>query len=370
MRSTNVTYQLIDSYLGKDVFDEYGNLLLGKNVKLTASLIDKLIDSEIYFVYIEDEFSKGIKVEGILSQKQMIHSVQQVKRVLLKVTEPSKKGVQKMIRDEDIHLVEDLVKELIKLLEDSEKTLFTVVDLMSADMYTYQHSVNVAILSILTCRSLGYDYTLTKHIAMGALLHDVGKALVKDNLIQKKETLSDSEMCEVKSHVNYGYNLIKEDISLSGYTKQIIRLHHEKRDGSGYPLGMKETEIPDFVRIVTICDMFDAMTSNRIYRKKMPVYMVLDILLAETVYRLDPVIYQMFIKNICIYPPGTGVRLDDGRLAIIEKYNKFSPTRPIIRLFEDETGDRKQHSVDLTNNRVLFIKDTIETEYLKEHYNL
>lgn len=370
MRSTNVTYQIIDSYLGKDVYDEYGNLLLGKGVQLTSSLIDKLVNSEIYYVYIDDALSEGIEVEGILSDRQIIKSVQQVKKILMNVAEPNQKGVSKMIRHEDIHAVGNLIKELIEALENSEATLFTVVDLMSADMYTYQHSVNVAILSILTCRSLGYDYETTKHIAMGALLHDVGKALVKDNLIQKKEKLSDTEMKEVKSHVVYGYDLVKDEITLSGYTKQIVRLHHEKRDGSGYPLALKEIEIPDYVRIVTICDMFDAMTSNRIYRKKMPVYKVLDILLAETIYRIDPVIYQMFIKNICIYPPGTGVRLDDGRLGIVERYNQFSPTRPVVRMFVDESGIRKQHSIDLTYNRILFIKETIETEYLKEHYNL
>lgn len=370
MRSTNVTYKLIDTYLGKDVYDEYGKLLLGKKVKLTSSLIDKLVDNEIYYVYVDDELSRGIDIQGIISDEHMIKSVTQVKKVLNNVMKNEKKGIQKMIPQEDIKAVREIVKDLIDALENSENTLFTVVDLMSADMYTYKHSINVAILSILTCRALGYDYELTKHIALGALLHDVGKALVKDQLILKREQLTDDEFEEVKSHASYGYDLIKDEITLSGYTKQIVRLHHEKRDGSGYPLGLKETEIPDFVRIVTICDIFDAMSSDRIYRSRMPIYQVIDNMLAETVYKLDPVILQMFIKNICVYPPGSGVRLCDGRMGIVEKYDKFTPTRPIVRLFEDKDGNRKINKVDLQRERVLFIKDTIETDYLKEHYNL
>jgi len=370
MRSTNVSHKLIGKYLAKDVYDNTGRLLLGCSVELTTSLIEKLVDNDIFVVYIDDKLSEGIEVDGIISDQHMLHAVKTVKQVLLNTTKTQEGGIPKMIPQKDIEAVSDMIKSLIEALEDSENTLFTVVELMGADMYTYKHSVNVAILSILTCRSLGYDYQLTKHIAMGALLHDVGKAIVKGDLIQKQEPLSRFELDEVYRHVNYGYDMIKDDVSLSGYTKQIVRLHHEKRDGSGYPLGLKETEIPDFVRIVTICDMFDAMTSNRVYRKSMPVYEVLDILLAESIYKLDPVILQMFTKNICIYPPGSGIQLKDGRLGLVVEYNIFSPTRPKVRLFEDTIGNLKVHHLDLEEHRTIFIEKSIATDLIIEHYDL
>jgi putative nucleotidyltransferase with HDIG domain len=370
MRSSNVSHKIIGKYLAKDVFCNSGRLLLGRSVELSASLIDKLIDNDIYFVYIDDEMSEGIEIKGMISDEQMLHCVRTVKQVLKNVTKKSESGVNFMIREQDIDTVSDIIKSLIEALEDSESTLYTVVDLMGSDMYTYKHSVNVAVLSILTCRSLGYDYPLIKNIAMGALLHDIGKSAVKDNLIQKKEDLSKGELKEVHHHVVYGYDMIKDELSLSGYTKQIIRLHHEKRDGSGYPLGLHEAEIPDFVRIVTICDMFDAMCSSRVYRESMPVYEVLEILMAESIYRLDPVILQMFTKNICVYPPGSGVQLRDGRYGLVISYDTYAPTRPEIRVFEDEFGERKVHQIDLNEHRTLFVEKSISTDVIQEHYNL
>jgi len=369
MRVVNVSHKLHNKYLAKNVYDNEGRLLLGKSVQLSPSLVDKLITSDIFVVYIDDEFSEGIEVKNIISEEQMIHSVRSVKKIMTNITKQTS-GVPTMIKKEDIKLVGDVIKELIEALEDNEDALYTVVELLGADMYTYKHSVNVAVLTILTCRSLSYDYELTKSIAMGALLHDIGKAYVKDNLIQKVESLSKDELKEVYRHVSYGYEEIKDDISLSGYTKQIVRLHHEKRDGSGYPLGLKETEIPDFVRIVTICDMFDAMTSTRAYKRSMPVYEVLDILMAESVFKLDSVIFQMFTKNICVYPPGSGVKLDDGRFGLVVKYNQFNPTRPEIRLFEDEYGNMSVNHINLEDHRTLFIEKTVATEIIKEHYKL
>lgn len=370
MRSANVSHKLINQYLGKNVYCDDGRLLLGKDVQLTSTLIDKLIDNDVFTVFIEDALSQGIEVSGIIEEEKMNHCIRKVKDVMLNIAVNDNKGVKTMIQEKDIETVSQIIKELIEALEDSEQTLYTVVDLMGADMYTYKHSVNVAVLSILTCRSLGYDYQLTKHIAMGALLHDIGKTSVKDGLIQKVEALTKAELKEVHQHVVYGYDMIKNEISLSGYTKQIVRLHHEKRDGSGYPLGLEETEIPDFVRIVTICDMFDAMTASRVYKKKMPVYEVLDILMAESVYRLDPVLLQMFTKNICVYPPGSGVTLRDGRLGLVVAYNQYNPTRPKIRLFEDESGSLNVHQVDLSNVRTLFIEDSIDTDLIQERYKL
>lgn len=370
MRLASVSEKIVDLTLGKDVYDEFGRLLLGKGIILTESLVDKLLESEVYTVVVTDRFSEGIETKSLIDDAQMVQSVSKVKGILTRMARMKDKGITSMIREEDVNIVGDVIKDLIEHLENCEDTLFTVVDLMGADMYTYQHSVNVAVLSILTCRSLGYDYKLTKSIAMGALLHDVGKSSVKGNLIQKKERLSDDELKEVHRHVVYGYDMIKDVMSLTGYTKQIVRLHHEKRDGSGYPLGLTEAEIPDFVRIVTICDMFDAMTSNRVYRKGMPAYKAIEILMTDSVYKLDPIILSMFLKNICVYPPGSGVKLSDGRYGLVVEYNQFNPTRPLVRVFEDTESNLGVNHIDLTELRTIFIDETVDTETIKTYYKL
>lgn len=370
MRLASVSEDLIEYKLGNDVYNDLGSLLLGKGVVLTSTFIEKLIDHDIFTVLIDDPFSEGIEPKSLVGDEQMIVSVNAIKGILTKMSGKKKLGISAMILESDIEVVDNVIKDLMDHLDNCQETLYTVINLMGADMYTYKHCVNVSVLTILTCRSLGYDYELTKHIALGALLHDIGKSAVEDQLIQKSEKLSESEQIEVFKHVEYGYEMIKNVLSLSGYTKQIVRLHHEKRDGSGYPLGLKETEIPDFVRIVTICDMFDAMTSDRIYRKAMPPYQAIEILMADSTYRLDPTILSLFLQNICIYPPGTGVVLSDQRKGLVTSYNKYNPTRPNVRVFENEMGQLEVGNVDLEANRVLFIEASIDTKIIVDFYNL
>ncbi len=369
MRSTEVSKKIIGERLGKDIYSDAGRLLLGKGVLLNDALIDKLANSEIYFVYIDDEFSEGIEIEGIVDDRVIINSINKVKNVLKNVMKKDSKSSSAMIPEKDMESVKNVMNSLIEALEESEGVLYTVVNLMGADMYTYSHSINVAILTTMTCKSLGYDYDLTKKIALGALLHDIGKAEIQDGLIQKSDELTDEEMEEVFTHAEKGYELIKDDITLSGYTKQVVRLHHEKRDGSGYPLKLKETEIPDFVRIVTICDMFDAMTTDRVYRQKMPIHKAIEILMVDSVFKLDSILLQMFIKNICVYPPGTGVVFSDERYGIVKKYNATNPTRPLVKMmYLDEHNEVVTEDVDLLKERTLFIDKTIDTEIIKEKF--
>lgn len=370
MRIVEVSEKLIGEKMGKDIYTDTGRLLLGRGVVLNNILIKKLLNGDIYFVYIDDEFSEGIEIKGIIDDHVMMKSINKVKNILTNVVRKNKGSVSNMVNDEDINSVQDVVSSLINALEESENALYTVVELMGTDMYTYKHSVNVTILTILTCKSLGYNFDITKKIALGALLHDIGKSVVGEDLITKKEKLTSEEQTKIFSHAEFGYDLIKDDIALSGYTKQIVRLHHEKRDGSGYPLKLKEAQIPEFVRIVTICDIFDAMTSDRSYRSKMPVYEAIEVLMADAVFKLDSVILKVFLKNICVYPPGTGVILKDNRHAIVFRYNKSNPTRPVLKVYNKmENGILEVEELDLEIHRTLFIENTIDTEIIKELYS-
>ena len=186
-----------------------------------------------------------------------------------------------------------------------------------------------------------------------------GKAQIDNDLINKQEKLSNAEWDELKNHSLYGYNMIKDDCLLSAHAKAIIKLHHEKLDGSGYPSGFDQNSIPEFVRVITICDMFDAMTTDRAYRKRMPIYKALELLMADAVYKIDRDIYLKFIQNICIYPLGTGVKLSDGRVGIVKYYRNEVPDRPIIRIANREIDDDFEE-VDLLKSLSLFIEETLD----------
>lgn len=348
--------------LGRSIYDDYGNLLLGKGVFLTNSLLTKILAHNIYYVYLDDQFSEGIEPQGMLREKSMVTSVQTIKSIMTKIlNNENANSTSGIIPLKEYQLVENLIKKIMDELGDNPDMLYLVTELIGTDMYTYQHSVNVAILSILTFRKLGYNEKLIKNISMGALLHDIGKVRINNELINKQDTLTDEEFLEMKNHASYGYDMIKKDCLLSAHAKSVIKYHHEKLDGTGYPSGLEGEAIPEYVRVITICDMYDAMTTDRSYRKRMPIYKALEILMGESVYKIDGNIYKSFIQNICVYPLGSGVRLSDGRIGIIKEYRKEFPDRPTIRI-----ANRKKKSnfeeVDLLIDLTLFIDSTVDIE--------
>ncbi len=162
----------------------------------------------------------------------------------------------------------------------------------------------------------------------------------------------------MREHAELGYEIVNDDITLSGITKQIIFGHHERLDGTGYPRGLDKNSISVYTRIVSICDMFDAMTSDRVYQTKMPIYKALDVMMAEAIERIDADLLKTLIENVAIYKPGETVVLEDGRKGIIVDVRKGYATRPIIRIIEDALG-QDPYEIDLKYDLSVFIKETV-----------
>ena len=249
------------------------------------------------------------------------------------------------------------IDALIDILSNSETLASLVLEMFEKDSYTYQHSINVAALSAVTANSLGYKSNDVINIAIGGFLHDIGKLLVEPSIITKPCRLTEDEKSIIEQHPQLGYDIIKEIDALSYTSKLIVLLHHEKLDGSGYPCHIKGIEIPEYVRIVTMCDMYDAMTTNRVYRQQMPVYTALEVLMTDAIYKIDQKIYGHFIDSICVFPPGAGVILSDGRMGIVTAYNSVNPSRPNVRVvdFRPEVADIAIENINLEENRTLFI---------------
>jgi len=368
MKAARVTEALIGNMIAEPVFSEQGNMLLKEGVVINQHVLDKLLIHEIDYVYIFDALMQGIEPTSLVDEEKLQESVTVVKNVFDDVLHNERMGVKASLSKKDVKLVKAVVEDLIKELESAENILYTVVDLIGTDAYTYKHSVNVTVLSIIVSRALGYEQIDIKNIAMGALLHDIGKVRVEPELILKPGKLTFEERQRVELHPSYGYELLEAIEGLSYTTKQIILLHHEKIDGSGYPYGLRGIEIPEYVRIVTVCDMYDAMTTDRVYRNKMPIYRALDILMAEAIYRIDPIIYSILLDNIAVYPVGTGIILSDGRVGVVVDYRHKNPARPIVRVLNTSLNSDNiniEH-IDLEKSQVLFIEDVWDVRATKE----
>lgn len=353
MRLKSLEKVEVGDVLGKPVYDEKCQLLLAKDVALTQSYIERLKKSNIQCIYIEDELSEGIEFNNVISDELKVKSISRVKTVFKEMTE--NKGHAYQVKSLDA--IKDVIDEIMDMIYDNPSTLFCMTELMGTDMYTYNHSAEVAILSMLVAKSMKLNETFIKKIGIGAMLHDIGKMQIPGEVLNKVAPLTDEEIKLVKEHVQFGYDMLKENDYVSPLSRQIVLLHHEKLNGVGYPYGLSGDQIPIHVRIVTLCDIFNAVSSNRAYKGRLNADEALEILRAEAVYELDRDIYYHLLKVVNIYPPGTVVELSNGDLGIVVKENHEAQTRPLVQVIRDR---KKAEVVDLMDYLTLFIRKTIE----------
>jgi HD-GYP domain-containing protein (c-di-GMP phosphodiesterase class II) len=258
--------------IGKTIYSENGDVLLAKNTILKASYIERLKEKNIPAIYIEDELSKGIDSKSVVSLETKVKAIKTIKGIYEGI-DPRKKDLGKTIINKEAYIIlKNTIEKIIEEIKNNSDLSFNMVELLSTDLYTYTHSVNVTILSLMLANAVGYSESDQFKIGMGCLLHDVGKVMVDDKILHKKGALNKEEFLHMRKHSEFGHEMLKDNNALTAITKNIVLLHHEKLDGSGYPYQLKGDEIKKHVRISTIADIFDAVTSERVYSKELPIY--------------------------------------------------------------------------------------------------
>lgn len=195
---------------------------------------------------------------------------------------------------------------------------------------TYTHSVNVSLISSIIGQWLHFSEEDINILALCGLLHDIGKLTIDDKLLNKPGKLTPEEFEIVKTHVKGGYNRIK-DADIDERIKEACLLHHEKCDGSGYPFGLKSSQIPAFAKIVTIADIYDAMTANRVYRGAVCPFDVIHIMEKDAFTTLDPTFALPFLKNVVSSYIHTNVKLSNGQIGEVILINDRDLSRPIVK---------------------------------------
>jgi putative nucleotidyltransferase with HDIG domain len=347
--------------LGRTIFREDGTVLVTRGTALTKVMLSRLIKEDILYIYIDDQVSEGIEPTNVISDEQILQGTVEMKNVFKEIKESVRFSTNQ--RDQRLRYVYDSlhIDTLSKFLDDIERDLFDnkealyqVFNMFSADMYTYKHSVDVAILSMLIGKELGYNTKDIKLLGLGGILHDIGKSQIPTEVLNKKEKLTDEEWQLIQRHPEIGYELIKDVISLNGHVKQMVRYHHERNDGSGYPFALQDNQLTEFIKIIIVADIFNAIASNRVYRVALTPEKIMEYIHQETVYRLDYKVVNALLKVVHIYPEGVMVQLSDGRRCIVVESKKNSPTRPVIKdLATNEI-------IDLAKELTLLITDVIE----------
>ena len=226
------------------------------------------------------------------------------------------------------------------------------------DYCTFIHSVNVAILATLTARELGYKGRCLRYLTMGAILHDLGKLKIPSEILNKSEPLTESELNLIKQHPIEGEAMLRNADVLPSILR-IVRQHHERWDGKGYPDGLSGINIHLDAQIVAVADVYDALTADRPYRKALPPYHALEIILA-TGKDFNPKVVEAFRKSLNLYPEDTIVTLNTGEIGLVVAVPTSFPTRPLVRLLFDSNGRylNRETYIDLLHELTYFIKST------------
>lgn len=232
----------------------------------------------------------------------------------------------------DIDSAKEVVTNLVEHILSNPDTMVWLSQLKEKDDYTAIHAVNVCILSITFARTLGIPEDELNILGLGALLIDIGKSKIPDDILKKTGSLNSTEFLLMKAHAYLGYAMLDQDINISKEVLDIILSHHERLDGKGYPNGLTASHINRLTRIVSIVDVFDAMTSDRCYKDALQAQHALSELYNMAPEQLDQELVEAFIKCIGIYPVGCIVVLSTGHTGIVVKLNEENKLKPIVGL--------------------------------------
>lgn len=225
-----------------------------------------------------------------------------------------------------------LVDDVVESINRNQEALCSLMRLKSADEYTYMHSVAVCALMVSLGRQLGMNDAECRDAGLAGMLHDLGKAVMPNEILNKPGKLTDAEFAIIKTHPVRGYELLRESTGVSEAAYDVCRHHHERMDGKGYPDGLADDKISRIARMGAICDVYDAVTSDRPYKAGWdPAHALAQ--MASWQGHFDPLIFQSFVKCIGIYPTGSLVKLRSGRLAVVFEQSPKSLTRPRVKVF-------------------------------------
>lgn len=317
------------------IYNDYGAVIVWEKTELDQSLINRLKDLGIEHVQVYESSMpynrkkrevKPSKVEEVHFTESYERNTDEFKTILRDLSAGKTSSIQK---------THEIVESVYERKEHKREIIDCITQIRKVDEYTYYHSLNVSMLSMLIGKWMRLMPDDIKMLTQAGLLHDIGKCRVPVAIINKPDKLSIEEYDEMKKHSEYGYYLVQYMEGMDRRVLETILYHHEREDGSGYPMGLNGDQIPLFAKIVAVADTFDAMTANRAYRLKSSPFNVFELMQNGCFGYLDPVILKAFLMNISPYYVGSKVRLSDGRIAEVVYINNQQYGKPVLRAGED-----------------------------------
>ncbi len=338
--------------LGKRIYNSEGLILLGEHVELTQSLLQRLEQYGIHQIYIEDPRTSDIVIRDMLSDETRIRAITEIRDTFRKLSETDirRKAVGQLQVGKSFRGLMDTIMQELSTHKDAMIMLSAI---HATDEYLFHHSLNVCIYSVMLGMADSYTREELMTLGLGSLLHDIGKIHVPLTVLNKTEPLSDEEFSLIQQHTVYGFQYLKDEPNIPLLSAHCALQHHERLDGSGYPRGLKGNDIHELAKVIGIVDSYDAMTTNRVYRRAMLPHQAMERLFGGCGTLYDKEKLELFRDKIAIYPIGITVTLSTGEKGVVVDLNTKVPHRPIVRILEDEAGQQLDGSKEMDLSKVL-----------------
>lgn len=341
--------------VGIDIYNMWNQLVVPKNTVLTQNIIERLRYYEIPYIKIsidDGELEKDAFEDSSLSYSERIKSSRSFKEFQKEFTS-------------NVYVIQDAFNDVVKkhapldidTLLEKTASVFSKADgtnifdmlhnMREYDDSTYVHCLNVSLICNVLGKWLNLSDSDIETLVLSGMMHDVGKLTIPDSIIKKPGKLTSEEYKLIQTHSARGYEILK-DQKLPEPVKYAALMHHERCDGSGYPNGLSYEKIDRFARLVSIADVYDAMTSARVYRGSLSPFTVVEVFEKEGLQKYDPECILVFLENIVNTYLNYRVLLSDGRTGEIVLINKHALSRPLIKLDND--------FLDLSINKEIMIE--------------
>lgn len=348
------------------IIDRAGRLLIARKMELTDFHIESMENMGIAGVYICEDEEEEEKEER-LSEAEIPKDIEQ-KYEKVKVEDPIKvklsesvrkrvaEGVQYLYQDTEspdfTNATKSITADLMRAITDNDAIAVDISALKISDEYTFKHSVDVATMSMIVAQKYGFSQQQIYEIGISGLLHDIGKAQIPAALLNKAGKLTEQEFALMKQHSLLGYRILMNKEELSDEIKLGVLQHHEKINGSGYPLGVSGDKICQFAKIIAVADIYDALVTERPYKKPYSPRDAVEMIMAMT-DELDICTMRCFLESIILYPVGTDVDLSNGERARVIENSPHYVLRP--RVMGLETGRIYNLGSDLSCANIIIL---------------
>jgi HD-GYP domain-containing protein (c-di-GMP phosphodiesterase class II) len=345
--------------IAKAIFQENGNVLLGEGVELSERYIERLRNLGIDFLFIEDGLTADLVPEDTIRDETRKQAVDTIYKTMSAFKdEPVTKG--RTIAPDMGRNFRAIFGQIMQDLATRPNMLVNLTSIHSKDAYLFQHSFNVAVLAGIMGIAKGLNRNQLEELGIGALLFDIGMTKIDTKLMTRTGGFTPEEHKLVQSHAKEGFDILRKYHDISIVSAHCALQHHERFNGSGYPRGLKGSEIHLYGQIVGIADTFDALTSPRPHRKRYTASEAIEFLFAAggTFFDLD--LIRIFCKHISIYPISTSLLLSTGQVGVVSENNELAVHRPKVRIIMEKDGTQPKEPYELE------LKDELHITIVKE----